>query len=363
MPQCIRDALSFLKSHWLAALVILAIGFFLGSLLFPHVFEKKSGSIAYEYPPHDPAEFLYLDTAAVDSYLAQLEGGVFTDETQRANLAEAVNGSVHLGEVAEASTSEEEEHVVERHVTPTAASNFFILTKALEKGKTEHSETQDANGAHQAITEFNVEAGPKSLKPGELVFFRTHDLRPPTYIAPFMAFRGLKALSEMFAASDSSQSLKSALAMREPARRFEREVGKNPRVVLTLRSAKGNASRYLLPISPTFLSEEGSLLSGGGGTLVVVGKVLRIFEKKSDPRYVDVAALRTWTEPLRHAPGALFCLTDKRCRQWERKHHLPETKSSGREVKRARHHDIRLLEREVKIPGPGAIILPVAIYK
>lgn len=343
----------------------MVIGFILGSLNPSSVFNRKSSSQGY--PVGDPAEFLYLDTAAVDNYLAQLEGGTFSDETQRTQLVEAVKGSAHFGEVAEAGASAEEEQEVERRVTPTAASNFFILKTALEEGKTKDPEPQAATDTAQQhiLNEFNVKAGPKALKPGELVYFRTENLRPPTYIAPFLAFRGLKALSEMFSASGSSDSLKSALAKRKPVRRFEKEVGKNPRVLLTLRQrpARWNASRYLLPINPTFLSEEGSLLSGGGGTLVVVGKVLRIFERKHSPRYVDLAALRTWTEPLRHTPGALLCLTDKRCARWERKHHLPETTSSGREVRWARRHAVRLLEREATIPGSGAIILPVAIYK
>ncbi|MGN6663767.1 MAG: DUF6414 family protein [Solirubrobacterales bacterium] len=364
-----EEAFSFLREHWLAVLVALAVGgvagFFLGSLAFPSVFKGNSGPT--EYPLGDPAEFLYLDTATVDNYLAQLEGGSFSDETQRTKIVEAIKGSVHVGAVAEGDASEEEEQEVERHVTPTAASNFFILKTALEEGKTKDPEPQDITDTAQQhiLTEFNVKAGPKALKPGELVYFRTENLRPPTYIAPFLAFRGLKALSEMFSASGSSDSLKSALAKRKPVRRFEKEVGKNPRVVLTLRQrpARWNAPRYLLPISPTFLSEEGSLVAGGGGTLVVVGKVLRIFERKHSPRYVDVSSLRTWTEPLRHVPGALLCLTDKRCARWERKHHLPETTSSGREVRWARRHAVRLLEREATIPGSGAIILPVAIYK
>ena len=142
--------------------------------------------------------------------------------------------------------------------------------------------------------------------------------------------------------------------------------------------------KVLLPMSYRGLTEERSLLEKGpdeftGGRLVVFGKVIRLFRHrvhcndrgcfgKAAPEYTDYATRETWRHPLEEASNYLVEHVSHSCharrteaekRRWRRWHvgggAMPRLKG--------RSCFLRKLERQTELHAPGAVILPIAIWK
>ncbi|MBN9624054.1 MAG: hypothetical protein J0H06_14085 [Actinobacteria bacterium] len=79
-----------------------------------------------------PAEFLYLDTGRVLSYLAQMQGGATSSEQLQHKQTDSLTAKLAVKGLFEAGTSGEAEDLTQREVTPTAASSFIELLEALE---------------------------------------------------------------------------------------------------------------------------------------------------------------------------------------------------------------------------------------
>jgi len=320
----------------------------------------RNDQSAHAAPPVPPAEFLYLDSGRVGSYLAQLDNGIYSDEKQREKVTNAVHAAVHFGEAIEGGASSEEEGLVERQVTATAASSYFSL-KALLSLLPRREWLAGVQLGHE-----QGEKRLESLHAGQFIFFRTNNLARPTYLDPYLAIRRPHGLRELFpAGGERTHTQRITSVTRRLTHKFEGEIGKNPRIVLSLTNTSPSSRHiaYLLPMSAALVTEERSLLSEGGGELKVLGKVARVFtQRRQKPVYVDEATLQTWRGPIRHAPGALICRTDSSCAAREQDNRLIGPARRGA-IRSARRRDLRSLDQQTEIGKFGAVILPLAIYK
>lgn len=347
--------LTYIFGGLLLLVVLGAIAWIFGLRVCFHE-EPAEEPISANFPPGGPAEFLYLDNARVAAYLAQVDGGVFSNEKQSQKLTRTLSGKLNVQNTLEASASKATENSVEREVTPTAASSFFALEAGLKNQKVLK---------RVRLPRFETEI--EGLRPGQFVRFKTRALLSPIYTSPYRASERPRALTAIFPGGEPDLEDKAAAA-RLASRRFVGSLGKSPRIVFSLHARKPGQRRpftYLMPLGARALTEEVSLIKYGGGKFTVVGKVVRVFPEEGnhhEPAYVDSDTLRTWERPLLNAPDELLCRTDPRCATKVREEDL---RSAPRQtaIKESRGRALNALHRQTTIEGRGAVILPVAIYK
>jgi hypothetical protein len=319
---------------------------------------ESSKAAAPKGKPPRPDEFLYLDSERALAYLAQMQGGTTTGEAFSERLNKTIGGKLALAGL-EANGSRAEEDLTERQVTPTGASSYVELVKALEEAGELH---------HPTLRCFQCR---DNLSEGEFVLFRTNAARPPIYANPYLAVKQSVTLSALFPTGGTNASNRSEIiSERGAARKFASQVGEDPRIVfdLRLRREHGESREYLLPVSYRQLTSERSLIKYGGGSFTVLGKVVRIFpergqtseEEERDDAYVDSATRETWRRPLENAIPRLICSSDPVCVKRTRNADLPKRE---RAIAETRNEMEEALRKQTEIESRGAVILPIAIYK
>lgn len=352
-----------------ALFAALAIGV-IGCVLYDHLSEDSD-----PFGQDRPIEFLYLDGARVEAYLAQLDGGTFARQHLSQKLTEAASGEIAVPNAGKAGASFSEENFFEREVTATAASRFVELLHDLEG--------LDDEDAMRTIGLRHFRETRCDLSEGHFVLFRTRTLRPPTYLNPYLAVRQAGTLSALFP-MPSRNPAKRALVekRRKAALQFHNQVGVNPRVVFAIQplvEGERGEIKYLLPMNVAQLTDERSLIKYGGGTFTVVGKVVRLYSEvpdcpngerriqsqrppNSDYAYIDSPTRETWEHPLAGAPNELVCRTNYACAKAVRKRHLTGEERRSR-IDDARDDILAKLTEQTRIERSGAVIIPVAIYK
>jgi hypothetical protein len=314
------------------------------------------------FPPGGPAEFLYLDTARVATYLAQVEGGTVESEKLTRKLTQNLNAKLAAKELGEVSAARASELFAERTVKPTAASSFFALRTRLE-------DADVIEGIRPRFFEEDVEGLPE----GRFVEFKTSALLPPIYLNAYLAVLHSGTLAAIF--PDSPRRRQAAL-------NFFKKVGPAARAVFALQPyalpsesegspeasmpySQRKAFVYLLPITAPLLTSERSLLKYGGGKFTVLGKLVRRFPeptKRHRPAYVDSATEETWEQALKRAPAELLCRTAPQCARQVRRDGL-STAKRHKAIEKGRERILEALKTQTSIPTRGAVILPIAIYK
>lgn len=297
-----------------------------------------------------PGEFLFLDNARVAAYLGQLDGGIAKSERLSETLSTEENAGVS-GELFHVSASAQRQNFVERQVTPTAAANFFRLTAALLS----RSQLQEVSVDN--IDDFD------QIGEGTFVRFTSDDLRTPMYANSYLVVRQAGTLKALFSTFKASGERKEAImAQRDEARSYAHQVGPNPRIVFALTPRADESVQFLLPMHYRQLSDERSLVKDGGGRFTVVGKVVRVFRKPrkdGEDAYVDSPTMETWKKPLERVPVLLLRRSSSKCEATA----LPgSTHAAGGEAT-LRSCVLDRLQEQTRIPGSGAVILPIAIYK
>lgn len=320
-------------------------------------------SVALEDDPGiPPPEYVYLDNARVLAYLSQIEGGLSASEKRMRRVSASRNAGASAGGV-EAGGSAESESFVEATVTPTATTSFYRLLDRLgDKG---YLAELDAS-APPAV--FARELG--AAAEGSFVRITNCRLRLPTYVQmqqvidetpgpisafaaariaehgtdeEFLAQQAARVQAEIDAGKTPGAMLGTAFAMLSPAEerrltraaeRFAAAIPPTARVPLSTcagRVLQRPRPDLLFPITLDGLSDERSLLAG---PVTVVGKVVRQVRKPEDT-YVDRKALTAYSQPVVAVDDALES----------------DEPMSGE------------LRDDVAVLPPGAVILPLAIYK
>jgi hypothetical protein len=325
------------------------------------------GSLASlgQAPGIAPPDYAYLDNARVALYLGQMEGGIAKSEQLTQQLTQGRNaglsaGGLSLGGSTGSSSS------AERVVTPTATARFYQLLDLLGRGGYLH--TINEAGKQGAIRRAFADTAE-----GSFVKLTGCTLRLPSYVQLEQISQATKgtespldmyyaatgsgfsagattALDEIAAARNMAHphqvSLGSAEQISAPPRTLRRlgpairsldkTVGPNPRVPLSTCDGrtdyKPRGIDLLVPIRLANLSSEQSLLAG---PVTVVGKLVRAV-RKDGQEYADEPSFATFAGPARKI-DAIPLGTDK---------------GLGEE-----------LTADAVVLAPGAVILPVAIYK
>ena len=316
-------------------------------------------------PGIPPPEYAYLDNGRVVVYLGQIEGGMSSSEKRTRSVKDTRTGGVAVGGV-ELGGSSASDQAVEETVTPTATSLFYRLLDRLgDKG---YLRELDASSSPNAF------ARALAVVPeGFFVRIAGCRIRVPTYIQmrEIIADSGntitadkawLTALDgteeERIAAQVAEQSGKSGpqimvgegtyrltdkqeSQLKLASKRYVRAIAANPPVPLASCAGKLLATPrkpdLLFPVLLDGLTKERSLLAG---PVTIVGKVVRQVRRPADV-YVDRGASAAYANAVADMDGQLADV--------------------GFDVQGGVLSDE--LSADVTVFPPGAIILPIAIYK
>lgn len=309
-----------------------------------------------------PPDYVYLDEARVVSYLGQIQGGLATSDkvTEQVSRSGGANaGAAGVGLSASLAQSAS----LERVVTPTAAARFYGLLALLRSRG--YLRTIDAGEPPQALVRDFAK-----IPEGTFVRLRDCQLRLPSYIQIDQLIRqsrgrldalnayiqGISApgvsLDAVVAAEraagrvngglgSSAQIVTGPVAQRlqAAARQLVRALGTNPRVPLATCSGglalKPRGVDLLIPVRLGLLSPERSLTAG---PVTVVGKVVR--DVRNDASiYADDGLLAGLAAPLLNFDAAL--------------------QPTGYGATSLEDE----LDADAVVLPPGAVILPLAIYK
>lgn len=354
-----------MANRWKAAVVVVGLGVLaLITLYIVDPGSEDASAFQPAFPPGGPAEFLYLDTARVATYLAQVEGGEVESEKLSRKLTQSLNTKIAVKDVGEISATQANELAAERTLKPTAASSFFALQTRLEDAKVVAS-----------LDSRRFEKDVERLKEGKFVSFETSTLLSPIYLNAYLAVLHAGSLAAIFPHSRDH---------RKAAENFFEKVGPTARAAFALKhfgpptggvasdDSQGSEREefvYLLPVIVPLLSSERSLLKYGGGEFTVFGKLVRRFPEPTTQErkfaYVDSATQETWEQAIRRAPGELLCRTEPHCAAAIRGKGKEQLSDAERvdEMKENRREILDALEEQTSIPERGAVILPIAIYK
>jgi hypothetical protein len=317
-----------------------------------------------------PVEFLYLDGTRIANYLAQLEGGQQGAERRITKETSAVNGEAGTAGFKIGASSQLEDSA-ESTVTQTAASEFELMLRDLR------ADTLTGVSVHPV--DLSKPADLNGLREGWLVRFTTSDLLSPGYIRPYVVVRQSATLAALFprGSAGNEVAVLRASEQKKRAEAFAKQVGPNPRITFAV-SPPANRLRILLPMQYKDLTSERSLLEKGadeftGGRLTVVGKVIRVFPASdrpcppkaracvSDnrPFYTDFATREIWRHPLEGASNYLIESVSHNCGITD----IGGALSSTVYVGGGRGCYLRKLKEQTQLHPPGAVILPIAVYK
>jgi hypothetical protein len=315
-------------------------------------------------PGIPPPEYAYLDNGRVLSYLAQVEGGLSESEKRTRRVTDTRTGGIAAGGVEVGGSSSRDEFV-EEVVTPTATARFYrLLDRLADKGYLHELSAAGPRAlfasALAALPEgfFVRIAGcrlrvPTYVQMNEIVtdsrgtisadrvwstaVYGTDEERVAADIAKAEA-SGAKSLVPSFAPYALSPADERRLKL--ASRRFAAAIDPNPPVPLAScagkRRARGQPD-FLFPVALDALTKERSLLAG---PVTIVGKVVRQVRGASDV-YVDRTAIAAYTDAVDIVDGALV-----------EGFYGEDTVSLGAE-----------LSEDATVRPPGAVILPIAIYK
>jgi hypothetical protein len=325
----------------------------------------RGNAVALEQDPGiPPPEYAYLDNPRVLAYLSQIEGGLSASETRSRKVTDTRSGGVAAGGV-ELGGSSSSEQFVQETVTPTATALFYrLLDRLSDKG---YLRELDASSPPTAFTNaLGV------VPEGFFVRIAGCTLRVPTYIqlkevivdsrseisadrAVHTALYGTE--EERVAAIVAKQTGKGPKAMvgegtyllapgvesrlKLAAKRYATAIAGNPPVPLASCAGrvvgKPRKPDLLFPVLLDGLSKERSLLAG---PVTIVGKVVRQVRRPADV-YVDRQASAAYSNALDSMTTQLY--------------------GGGFEDEAGTLTDE--LSADVTVYPPGAVILPIAIYK
>lgn len=340
------------------------------------IHEKGHASAAKPFQaPLPPVEFLYLDGPRILDFLAELEGGQVGKVHRISKEIASVNvggsgGGFNVG------ASSQHESIADSTITRTEASELGLLLNDLSA-----NESQGVSFHSIELTKPANVNNPTRLREGMVVRFVTHELLSPGYIRPYVVVRQSATLSALFPqAAGDPVGAERAEEQRQKAESFARQVGPDPRITFFV-SPRPNGDepplRVLMPMRYHDLTQERSLLEKGrdqytGGRLVVFGKVIRVFRHESNvpcvdkrkrcPEYTDFATREIWRNPLEQASNFLIEHVSHTCRTRDTSATQAKQTSQTASVE-GRACFLAKLKRQTELYAPGAVILPIAIYK
>lgn len=305
-----------------------------------------------------PPNYAYLDNGQVALFLGQLEGGLATSEQLTQQLTQGRTAGLTAGPLS-LGGSTGSQSTAERVVTPTATARFYQLLDLLDRGGFLHT-------INAALPPARLVRAFARVREGSFVKLQNCTLQVPDFVRLEQlsrTSRGAAKATDLFLAAtnggDSSTSRYDALYYAKKmaagstslvgppsvawpvgteqklakAERALDRVGPNPLVPLSTCDGKTDTRPrgvdFLFPIHLADLSAEQSLLAG---PVTVVGMLVRSV-RQTDEDYVDQSSFTTFAAPVQQidflAGGGMY----------------------------------EELVADAVVLNPGAVILPMAIYK
>jgi hypothetical protein len=316
-----------------------------------------SAGLVNEAHERDPYEYLYLDSARVDSYLGQLKDGNVKTVERSEGHTDSAGFELQAANIGKATASTESERKQSAVVTLTEADNFYDLFRELD--------------AEESLTPVDLEAADvnageprkilESVSDGTMVVLKDVFIRVPPYLSVYPALRyavpalasGRKGAKETFGAPPLTRFGASEVAINAQVRHdrelFIKRVGQNPRLPLIV-STKGMT--IFLPARFANITGDISLF---GTRLTIVGKV--VFKGH---QFGDGASVAAYLPALLKTSGRL--LRDLGVRSgFVKRYELYRHAHKAGKVREMQTRIFEALERSLSF-GPTVEVVPVAIY-
>ncbi len=370
--------LKWLAQHWKsaisAAVLVLVV---VGAFKLGH-YTKQASARA------EPNEYMYLDSARVDSYLGQLDKGDIDKEDLQETTTENATLGLELEKVGTATGSRGSQLVRSVVVTKSEADRFYDLLERLK----EHKAVLELDTDRECT--FGNDLSPTAVKDGTIVLIKSATVQIPPFLSayPELRYAGFRLLShevlrkavgdrkphwvdtEVFGRVPLTGFATADDATKKPAikerRSFELRAGKNPRIPFSFsvpserrqveacnrrsqndpktpeRSSTGRVT-VVMPARFANLTGDPSLLAV---PLTVVGLVV----SDTEAGFGDGVSAATYWPALRSANGRLL-------RQLGVRGEFLKMKGEKR-----RRHLFGAMERSLTYGGHVLAVIPIAIY-
>jgi hypothetical protein len=385
--ECVRTLWREIKRHT-AAVIIAAIAV---AALVLSIIALTKGHTPQKTARVDPNEYMYLDTARVDSYLGQLKDGDVKGEKVEETSSESSGFGLEVDEVGKANTSRGIQVVKSVVVTRSEADRFYDLLVAL---KTDHSIIErDADDECSVGGKLDPTAAPT----GTIILIKNATVQMPPFLAayPELRYAGYRLLANETPAEEAKHETESRRhwvneevfgrvpltqfqtiddatkpTPREERRSFQERVGKNPRVPFSFsvpadrhdvemcekraHGPKEHAARrvtVVLPARFANLTGDPSLLSA---PLTIVGMVVTNTGDNGD--FGDGTSITTYWPALRSARARFLRELGVR------EEFLRLQCGKRRGCVGLRRHLFGAMERSLTYRGHVVEILPIAMY-
>jgi hypothetical protein len=305
-----------------------------------------------------PYEYLYLDSARVDTYLGQLQGGNAGSENRSETNTTSANAGLQVSTIGNAAVSASRQLTTSAVVTLTDADRFYKLLDDLQKDNS--LVTVDAS-------EPNVDdTARKQLVEGAMVRIDNAELHLPPYLSAYPQLRYALYTPEpeqhysdepheaVFGQPPLTRFAPTAnvlgRAVRKQRAAFIASVGSNPRLPFTASFASKTA---VIPARFASLTGDPSLLSVH---VTIVGKLV-----SEGTQFGDGASETTYFPALLHASEPL--LLDLGVRKQLLAHIAARARRNHENRESLVHNALfKALERSLTYKGQIIEVLPVAMY-
>jgi hypothetical protein len=296
--------MKFIRRHSRMIKAIAVVAGVLGLLALVYFAGKGRVGLPGSPTTHSkPYEYLYLDSARVDTYLGQLQGGNTGEENRSETNTTSANAGLQVSTIGNAAVSASHQLTTSAVVTLTNADRFYKLLDDLQKDNS--LVTVDAGAPNLDY------ATRKRLVEGAMVRIEDVELHLPPYLSaypqlryalytpepeqhyseePYEAVFGQPPLTRFTPTADVLGH-----AARQQRAAFIASVGSNPRLPFTASFASKTA---VIPARFASLTGDPSLLSVH---VTIVGKL--VYE---GTQFGDGASETTYFPALLHAPEPLL---------------------------------------------------------
>ena len=212
-----------------------------------------------------PAEYVYLDTSRVLSYLGQVEGGLSKSEKRTLGLTQTTTAGISAGTAAQLSASSQRQLSSQETVAPSVADRFYRFLRWLSidpggdgfrTGRWFYTVDAQLSPAHRRNQLQNIQYGLRPAEEGLFVRILHARLCVPDYAAVLPKLAYVPVCNKPTHRPSGAISLRALLSRnRSGVKDYLRRLGKNPRVPLIVqtltpnrRTRPQNPVTFLLPI-------------------------------------------------------------------------------------------------------------------
>lgn len=323
-----------------------------------------------------PLEYAYLSAPRIADYLGQAQDGLAQTEQRTKQLSDSVNASVSAGTAAQLGVSKQDQEGTTATVTPTAADDMYEFLRLLRKeGEASYTESSTCKNGKPGswLGKINDQASVDEIMSevncvgvGNFVRIVNAQLFLPPYAQALQKAQSVNAFygplpSERTPFTSPAQSV----ALRTPLLRYEKDLGKNPRLPFVAApygstEKVGEGVTFFLPAEYSGFKSEPSLLSG---SLTIVGKI--VYYARAGTAYIDYPTVSTFGKALGETASS-FATDIGVCSKTPPpaiRSHPPSGSGSADGQCADPEQALKEVKKSVSFKTPIVVVLPLAIYQ